>query len=1283
MAECLYYIDIKGVSTPMTESELKAYLEKGGLDDLVKNGDIDLSKIKTKEYAVQKPSTAKVLQPPQDGIGETGGERPRVEPSKQGEKTAVQGEDNEKIKTPRERKKAILNTLLVTNLSEETKMLIEENGTYFEANMEQAEIAAKAIIADIGVENAIIAAKTGEVHPSVGSAIFGESINNLFLQEQALRKDGKINEADDLALRQADLISEYSDISTSSGQWIAQIKRFYKTSPLGIVMKINTERKQLLKERFAKDELSLKSLYDQIIKGEEIQGYIKQKAEEIIKEERQEQRKTKKENIFKKIDDTAKLWIQKLSGAQGVEKMGIGVEEIINTAAEAMKKAYVAGESVTVIIDDAIRYISQKLGTENWDKDAFRQDWTDRLTSDAEKQEQKYIETLNRRTKELERRIKENDFSAEKYKAKETLSEKAALAKKELDDVKQLYNEAKKLSPEYIDKKSKQYLDNFRQKLKNINDIQKEAIVNRSIKRLIENGALEYEDFKKIIAESIGLAELSPEDVKNIESLMTTINSTKDLEDRMINLVGADEAELKKAVEDYDKAVDEASIASTEMYNVLSRNSDITQTLRSLITGQILGIPTLIKNPVYNIVYQAQLRYPKAVVKSVLEQGLYWASVLNQKYISSQSPIYKPKSSLRLANLGYFKQGKRGAKQGYRNFLLGITQPDFNSKTAYQSSLSPRQAIKDIQLYKAGQKLLTKTELLDRRIRASWPARRADFILRAMGLGDLPQRYAAEGATAMQIAVMELGLINDTDIIAFMRAPQKVAFKILSNEKNPNAASLSEEMANRIISEGEKAVFQEKSFLARISDWVDKALKISKEDSKLIKGAKGIVSIAKTTSYPFINIPANVAWSTFKAANPAFALSQSAIHTMQFVYNDKNGNASKAREYEEKAKDAFTHAAVGYGIAYAAAWLVANGFIRPANDRDTKEKESLGESVFGRQNQLNWGALHGGEDYWIDLTWFGPLGAIAETKAEMAQDKKQRALKGEPEQSWGMDLIDEMTYSAKASMNQLVFDQGARVMDAFQKGGSAAKSYFINNIYNNAVGTITGSEMVQLSRNMLPYKAQLTGETAWEEIVNNTKQRQFLVRVAMNLYKEDSGNPPAKISIFDGEPIKNDNSVLGVAGSMMGMESGSEDKFGAIIFNDFQRTGNVDFFPPSIPKQIKVDDTEIKLTPSERRDLTIAIGKANYNYLSPFINDMASSLYGRYSKLTDAQKVVVLKDYYQQAVQDGLEQFKIDNPKFQNGVIDMEKIKREINEITVPAILFEAEVAKQKDINKK
>jgi hypothetical protein len=139
MAGCLYYITINGVETPMTEEELKAYLEKGGLENLMQSGDIDLSKIKSKEDAVQKPSAKKVLQPTPSGTREAGGGRPRVEPSEQGEETTFQAEGDEKIQSPRERKKSILNTLLGANLSEETKMLIEENGTYFQANMEQAD----------------------------------------------------------------------------------------------------------------------------------------------------------------------------------------------------------------------------------------------------------------------------------------------------------------------------------------------------------------------------------------------------------------------------------------------------------------------------------------------------------------------------------------------------------------------------------------------------------------------------------------------------------------------------------------------------------------------------------------------------------------------------------------------------------------------------------------------------------------------------------------------------------------------------------------------------------------------------------------------------------------------------------------------------------------------------------------------------------------------------------------------------------------------------------------
>jgi hypothetical protein len=1259
MPDCLYYI--KGIEKPFTEKELVDYL----LDQ-------DLSSLKTIQDAIQVRGAEEVLQRQQAGAGEARGGRPRVEPSQQGEKVTFKAEDDEKIQSPRERKKSILNTLLGANLSEETKMLIEENGTYFRANMEQAEIAAKSILEDIGIENAIIAAKTGEVHPSVGSAIYAEAINSLWSQEKQLRSEGETNKADDMALRQAELISEYSDISTSSGQWIAQIKRFYKTSPLGVVRKINTERKKSFDERFASDKESFNSLYQQILKGEEVQTYIKKKAEEIIKEDRKQERQNKRDSVFKKIDDTAKLWIKKLTpkSAKDAEKMGVGVEDVINTAAEAMKKAYIAGESISTIIENAIEYISDKLGTSEWDIAGFRKDWSERFAAESKERESNYVNALDKRRKELERRLRENDFSAEKYKEKRTLSEKESDAKQELDEVQKLYDEAKKLSPEYIDKKSKQYLDNFKQRLKTLNDTQKEEIIKMSVRKLIKNGALEYEEFRQIIAESIGLNELSPEDTKKIESLMAKINATKDAEDEM--LTKATEESIKK----YDKAVDEASLASTEMYNIISKDSDITSTLRSLITGSLLGIPTLIKNPVYNIVFQSQLRFPKAVVKNILEQGLFGASLMTNKYISSKSPIYMPKSNILLGWKGYFKQGKVGGKRGLKNFMLGVTQPDFNSTTAYQSTLSPKQAVKDLKLYKAGQKLLTKSEVIDRVIRKSWPSRQADFILRAMGLGDLPQRYAAEGALAMQIAVKELGLVEDNDIIAFMRSPQKMAYKILTKQKNPNAASLSEEMYNRIIAEGEKAVFQEANVISKISEFIDKSLKVNKDSE--YKAAKISASLIKTASFPFIKIPANVAWATFKAANPSFSIGQSSVQAIKAYLYDKNGDYAKSKEYQEKAKDSLSHAIVGYGLGLVAAQLVAAGLVRPANDKETKEKESVGEAVFGRQNQLNVGALSGNDDFWVDLTWFGPIGAILEAKAEVSQDKKQMEREGK-EQSEVMDILDEMGYSAKAAMNQLVFDQGARIMDAIQKGGPAAKQYFINNVVNNITNIATGATYVAVSKAMLPYKAQLAGETLWQEIVNNQQQRNVLLRVAMNLYKEDSGNPPARISIFDGEPIKNDNSVLGTTGSMMGMEKGSNDKFGAIIFNDFQRTGNLDFFPPSIPRELTVNDEKIKLTPSERKDLTIAIGKENYNYISPFVNDMAmlEGYNKRYTQLTDEEKAKALKFLYGEASDAGLEQFIKNNPKFQNAEIDKNKIMEEFKK-EMPQIEFEKRIILEK-----
>ena len=51
----------------------------------------ELEQLKTKENAIQEPSTGEILQRPQEGVGETGGERPRVEPSIQGTEIAKEG----------------------------------------------------------------------------------------------------------------------------------------------------------------------------------------------------------------------------------------------------------------------------------------------------------------------------------------------------------------------------------------------------------------------------------------------------------------------------------------------------------------------------------------------------------------------------------------------------------------------------------------------------------------------------------------------------------------------------------------------------------------------------------------------------------------------------------------------------------------------------------------------------------------------------------------------------------------------------------------------------------------------------------------------------------------------------------------------------------------------------------------------------------------------------------------------------------------------------------------
>ncbi len=73
----------------------------------------------------------------------------------------------------------------------------------------------------------------------------------------------------------------------------------------------------------------------------------------------------RKEAFDKNVDDIAKKWIDKLSAKlpEGTQKSGVGLPEIINKAADIIKKAYHAKEDLKQAVNDAIDYIKSK-----WDK---------------------------------------------------------------------------------------------------------------------------------------------------------------------------------------------------------------------------------------------------------------------------------------------------------------------------------------------------------------------------------------------------------------------------------------------------------------------------------------------------------------------------------------------------------------------------------------------------------------------------------------------------------------------------------------------------------------------------------------------------------------------------------------------------------------------------------------------------------------------------------------------------------------------------------------------------
>jgi transketolase len=259
-------------------------------------------------------------------------------------------------------------------------------------------------------------------------------------------------EKSELAKKFAEVGIKYDEAGRKGGRFSSAINYFYKKSPLGIQMIENAKRKQAFEEWAKPKDKSWKEFFDEMMKEPEFEEQVKEQVKEGLKKERAEARAAR----IKKVDEFFDKAKDEFKG--GAAYSTIIPPKVITTALEGMRQAYHAGEKVAEIVQKAIDYISEQLGSADWDKEKFRKEWT------------------------------------EKLKDKET---------------------KKPLTDEEIKAK---ILDKFRKKLKGLTDNEKEELVRKSFQKIVESGGLDYTDFKKIIADITGRGEfLYPTKIKYVK----------------------------------------------------------------------------------------------------------------------------------------------------------------------------------------------------------------------------------------------------------------------------------------------------------------------------------------------------------------------------------------------------------------------------------------------------------------------------------------------------------------------------------------------------------------------------------------------------------------------------------------------------------------------------------------------------------------------------------------------------------------------------------------------
>ena len=1131
------------------------------------DSNFDLKTIKNIQDAVQKQSAAEVLQPKQEGDGGTGGERKRVEQGKQGDELTGEGKAKATEEAqPQGAKEGKVEELKTNDKSILKRITSSENISdsikdKFKDDLKY-EVKSKEEAKSIA-KNIIKEYGTDDAVTLAEANKFHGDVNSFIFSEAI--NDTYIKESEaktpEEKLKYAEQWADYAirfDESARSKGRFISAISDFYKKSPLGIKFVENERRS---EDFKKWYKAKESSYKEVFDELVQDPKFKSLIGEEVQKGLKEERAAQRQANRKKIEDffeNAKL--------KGNNLYAVPIPpKVINGALEIMKQSVLAGESVVYSVNKAIEHISNEV--KDWDKEKFRKEYEAKLSS-----------------------IEGNAGKREKEELPEDAKNKI--------------------------------LDKFRKKLKGLDESQKEKVIRKSFKQLVENGALEYNDFKKIIAETIGYGEVTPEEAAKITKLVSDINSVDDLAESIRNEGNRSEQNLLK----YQKAKKEAEKSATELNKMVYNKTNVANRLLSIMQLNTLGIPSLVNNPIFNIWNQATVRFPNAVSMTVLDQILYGGSKVSNKLFGTG--VLLPENNVLASQKEFFKKGLQGGKLSTEQLFTGLTNKDYFQKEIYSSQIHPFTSIKDLWNWKFNGKSLTPAQVVDKSIQAT-VGLPAEIVARALNIGDKPQRFAAEGAQAAVFA-KNLGL-KDIDYKYFLEFPKEEAYRAFKKQglSDDVAMKKAEEIQERIIKQGEESTFQQENL---VNEVINSAVNIA---SSYGVGAGGVVKAIKTLNMPFLKIPLNASWSVYNLANPQVAFLQSAIYGARAI---KSRSASDIQQ----SKKWLAHGATGIALTGIAGALVSNGIINASNRSDeTSKKERQGEKTYEQQNSINVTKLNAylrGENpddvknsLNVDLKWFGNVGNIlnieAIKKEEMTPEQRENGM------SFMEDMFSGMSISSMELIENGVFSNTSGLLTAIDKGGNFADSYVLN-LINMGTNIVQPAMFAQMSRAQLPYYSQQKADTFMEQLKNNLLTRSSTLRALSGKY------PPSQIGVWGDRLDRKDN----VAMKLFGISSNNNDNFAQPIYNDYKKTENTAFLPPSVKPEVN----GFKLNTSQTNKLETLVGQARKNLVSPFVNDGAklSGFKNNYSQLSEEDKVKALGIIYKMGYEVGEKQFTDLYPEF-------------------------------------